>query len=480
MKGKNVRLRWLVLVLLAIFSSVSFAVVSSDITADWIPTGVTATNNWTYGYEPIPGGAFTQYGIHATSGSVYDIWWNGSEPWIAKAGSGWGWVTIPGYIIMHPGPTVADGGDGSNQCSVARFTASVAGTYGISGSFNGRVAGSSKDVYVQKNGVTLWSKTSLVDTNSAAFALTSVALAVGDQVDFIIKGTTSYAACATILCATLTKQFTPSTSSWDATADYYPQIVMPTQTTTSFGPWSLGYLPVNGGVGNFVAHTRKLTRVDDFDEFDNGTDGEAGFSVLYNFNYGQVWWYKTRPNWSFSPLLTGYPCIRFVAPQDGQYTVSCSFSGVAGGAYQVGGDANSHSTTKAHIDTYVNGVRTSLFSADVNGFDGTGLVNVTDLVTPALSSPAPVYATANLTNVNLAQGNAIEFYADPRGNSQYDNTYVAPAVTRTGNYVPTCAERGVYVPMDFNHDCYVNFKDFASFAAAWLNCSDPRNASCTY
>jgi hypothetical protein len=33
----------------------------------------------------------------------------------------------------------------------------------------------------------------------------------------------------------------------------------------------------------------------------------------------------------------------------------------------------------------------------------------------------------------------------------------------------------VYKPLDFNTDCYVNLKDFAQFASAWLDCTDPAN-----
>jgi hypothetical protein len=33
----------------------------------------------------------------------------------------------------------------------------------------------------------------------------------------------------------------------------------------------------------------------------------------------------------------------------------------------------------------------------------------------------------------------------------------------------------VYKPMDFNTDCYVNLLDFAEFASAWLDCTDPQN-----
>ncbi|KKT05440.1 MAG: Type V secretory pathway, adhesin AidA [Parcubacteria group bacterium GW2011_GWA2_43_17] len=36
-----------------------------------------------------------------------------------------------------------------------------------------------------------------------------------------------------------------------------------------------------------------------------------------------------------------------------------------------------------------------------------------------------------------------------------------------------------YSPGDFNHDCYVDFLDFADFASQWLSCTDPLNAACS-
>jgi hypothetical protein len=483
MKGECMKASFVVVMLLSLCATGAFAAVSYDSVTDWVkgdpsnPLEMYRTPNWTFGFMDVPGGAFNEFSSHSAL-AFGDVWWDGSEPWIAKA-TNWSGFIPDGMVGMHPGPRVADGGLGIDQCAVSRFTTPVAGTYDISGVFQGVSAGT-KDVYVQKNGVTLFSHLSLVGTVPSPFTLPGVTLASGDQVDFIIMGTTSYSASATMLCATLTKQFTPSATSWDATTDYFPKTLPPIQTVNSFGQWSLGYLPVNAGVpGTFVTHTRKLTRADGFDEFDNGTTGDAGYSVLYNFNYNQIWWYKPRPNWSVVPLLTGYPCIRFTAPQNGKYTVSCSFSGVPGGAYQPGGDPNSHATTKAHIDT-IAGVRTSLFTADVNGFDGTGLVDVANPANAAVSSTSPApYVNANITGVNLAQGNTIEFYVDPRGDSAFDGTYMTPSVVRTGAYVPTCAEGGIYGPMDFNHDCSVNFKDFASFAAVWLNCTDQR-PPCNY
>lgn len=42
----------------------------------------------------------------------------------------------------------------------------------------------------------------------------------------------------------------------------------------------------------------------------------------------------------------------------------------------------------------------------------------------------------------------------------------------------TCADQNVYLPFDFNKDCYVNLGDFVIFAGEWLTCNDPQNDDC--
>lgn len=47
-------------------------------------------------------------------------------------------------------------------------------------------------------------------------------------------------------------------------------------------------------------------------------------------------------------------------------------------------------------------------------------------------------------------------------------------------YTPdNCGDAGtVYLPMDFDQNCYVDFKDFASFVSYWLHCNDPMDPYC--
>lgn len=44
---------------------------------------------------------------------------------------------------------------------------------------------------------------------------------------------------------------------------------------------------------------------------------------------------------------------------------------------------------------------------------------------------------------------------------------------------PACGDPGqIYSIADFNHDCYVDFLDFADFAGRWLDCTDRANPLC--
>jgi hypothetical protein len=43
----------------------------------------------------------------------------------------------------------------------------------------------------------------------------------------------------------------------------------------------------------------------------------------------------------------------------------------------------------------------------------------------------------------------------------------------------SCNDLNIYLPSDFNHDCYVNFLDFAVFSENWLTCNDPQNPACS-
>ena len=52
-------------------------------------------------------------------------------------------------------------------------------------------------------------------------------------------------------------------------------------------------------------------------------------------------------------------------------------------------------------------------------------------------------------------------------------------VTNDGTWTYVTASNCV-MKSDFNHDCYVDFKDFAVFAQAWLTCYEPQDPECTY
>jgi hypothetical protein len=72
------------------------------------------------------------------------------------------------------------------------------------------------------------------------------------------------------------------------------------------------------------------------------------------------------------------------------------------------------------------------------------------------------------------------FAKDLNIDSTVEVYYVKIANGSYPEYTPTqCGDpMTIYLPSDFNQDCYVTFVDFAEFASRWLNCNDPRNSLC--
>jgi hypothetical protein len=91
-----------------------------------------------------------------------------------------------------------------------------------------------------------------------------------------------------------------------------------------------------------------------------------------------------------------------------------------------------------------------------------------------------------LTNTANLAGDLAAGYITGFGSSA--NVIVTPNVvlngvtytrlTAVGGWTPDCGDWGFHA-MDFNKDCYVNFEDFALFAAEWLKCTDPTVEGCT-
>ena len=155
-------------------------------------SGFSATQNpsgaWAYGYRPASGGSFTTY---TATPSLYGA---GAKTWAASATSccpmatknvttsdyayagATSIVQPPDLLNLHPGP--------NGERSVVRWTAPAAGTYTVSGRFQGLdTVGTTTDVLVRHNSTTLFSGAVTGYGARVPFSAT-VTVAAGDTVEF--------------------------------------------------------------------------------------------------------------------------------------------------------------------------------------------------------------------------------------------------------------------------------------------------------
>lgn len=77
---------------------------------------------------------------------------------------------------------------------------------------------------------------------------------------------------------------------------------------------------------------------------------------------------------------------------------------------------------------------------------------------------------------DVEAGTTIDFVVGPGPDFGGEDT---PLYVQIGESLsPQCEDIGIYLPMDFNKDCYVDLQDFATFAASWLDCNHPADLSC--
>ena len=163
------------------------------------------TSVFSYGSGTV-GSSFNPFSQRSACGSGLDCFNNGtSDPGIYKnnnATATMGQVVTPaGGLHLHPGPS-------NGQDAIIRFTAAVAGTYALNGSF-GRINTSSNGDGV--NASIFRGATQLFSTNLAppsfgsttSFSLSAIALGVGDTLDFAVNRRGEYTFDSTTLSGTI-------------------------------------------------------------------------------------------------------------------------------------------------------------------------------------------------------------------------------------------------------------------------------------
>jgi hypothetical protein len=181
------------------------------------PDGVNPVENWSYGWSGSVGSTFTLYPTFYAqaldAGAYTNVGWPLVAQWfdpslgtdsVSSSGptpdiqfnplsvavepgngnfSGDSWVVGPNQIVMGPPPVGPD-------CSIARWTAPGAGTYGVKAAFASAAAPGfteTADLHVQHDGTDLPSGSGTIDAASTAFSVTSiVAVAAGDTIDFVV------------------------------------------------------------------------------------------------------------------------------------------------------------------------------------------------------------------------------------------------------------------------------------------------------
>jgi RHS repeat-associated protein len=172
-----------------------------------------ATQNngiWKYGYKTLSGSTFNAFPSHANLfGGGLDSWSPGyCCPMITRNATGTTY-TYPGapsvvqpadVLNLHPGP--------SGEKSVVRWTAPAAGTYTISGRFQGiDTAGTTTDVTILHNTTAVFAGNINGYGNQVTFAVTRT-VAAGDTIDFQVGygSNNSYGSDSTGLSVTITPQ----------------------------------------------------------------------------------------------------------------------------------------------------------------------------------------------------------------------------------------------------------------------------------
>ncbi|HYC61224.1 MAG TPA: RHS repeat-associated core domain-containing protein [Thermoanaerobaculia bacterium] len=317
----------------------------AEFSADTNPSGV-----WSYGYRT-SGGPFTAFVAAATPyGPGAEAWRTASTaccPQIVvnNTGAAYTYPNVPS--VVHP-PDVLNVHPASlDQRGVIRWTAPAAGTYRITGRFEGiDTVGTTTDGSIHHNGVSLFATNVSGYGARVPFSLVR-SVAAGDVIEISVGNGTNNTNSndSTGVAVTI------SAFSGDAVADF-------SAVANSNGPWSYGYRAT--GSAAFTPYTSAST------PYGAGTNAwRAGVAccpqLLYN-NTDANYTYPTAPSVVHPPdVLNLHPgaadqrsVIRWTAPTAGTYRISGRFQGL------------DKAGTSTDVAIHHNGI--SLFAGHVSGY----------------------------------------------------------------------------------------------------------------
>jgi hypothetical protein len=189
----------LALVAFALHAAPAARAQTYDAAADYSASAATNVNGvWSYGYTTALGATLNLYDVNNGHTNSINRWTSSvvnsiDTPSFGKnLGGATQQSTPPGFLFHHPGP--------NGVLSVLRFTAPSSSSYMISTQFFAGDVGTT-EAYVLLNNVTLFFSPT---TETAPQYATSLLLAAGDRLDFVVGTTDSFFSDTTPLTATVT------------------------------------------------------------------------------------------------------------------------------------------------------------------------------------------------------------------------------------------------------------------------------------
>src|ERR1044072_3391075 len=174
-----------------------------DFTSAFSVTNGNPNGDWSYGYRTSLAGSLNLY-TSTVNVSTHQLWYTAG---LSGDDALSVFKNVSGAVIngVQPGEAGLHSGPGG-QYSVARFTAPVANVFTITGKFGAGDIGT-VDVYVQKNGATIFSGSGVIDQS---FNLTE-SISVGDTIEFVVGPAGGYEFDSTPLQATISSVPEPGT-----------------------------------------------------------------------------------------------------------------------------------------------------------------------------------------------------------------------------------------------------------------------------
>ena len=162
------------------------AACADDPAPNFSPTFNLAGARWNYGWTPTRGGAFTLFTNHGTDGFGIQFWNNAANQ--TKVSYNPGASVAVGDNTTIPSETLSLFPGNGGQYAVVRWTAPAAATYTVIARFVRRSTNGfqSAEVGVLLGAAVLYDQWITNDVSSAVSVTTTVAVAAGDHVDFVV------------------------------------------------------------------------------------------------------------------------------------------------------------------------------------------------------------------------------------------------------------------------------------------------------